>query len=73
MRERSAYRILDNVKTDVKGKGLTNQNCIREEVKNRLKSGNACCNSVQNLLSSSSLSKNVNMQNCNLAGCFVWV
>ena len=37
---------------------ITNQNSIKEEIKNRLKSGNACYYSVQNLLSSSLLSKN---------------
>jgi hypothetical protein len=30
---------------------LTNQNSIHEEIKSRLKSGNACYHSVQNLLS----------------------
>jgi hypothetical protein len=34
------------------GTTVTNQNLIQEEIKRRLKSGNACCNSVQNLLSS---------------------
>ena len=34
------------------GTTLTNQNSIAEEIKNRLRSGNACYNSVQNLLSS---------------------
>jgi len=36
---------------------LTNQNSIQEEIKSRLKSGNGCYHSVQNLLSSSLLSK----------------
>jgi len=36
---------------------LTDQNSIQEEIKSRLKSGNACYHSVQNLLSSSLLSK----------------
>jgi hypothetical protein len=36
---------------------LTDQNCIQEEIKSRLKSGNACYHSVQNLLSSRLLSK----------------
>ena len=40
------------------GTTLTHQNSIQEEIKNRLKSGNACYHSVQNLLSSSLLSKN---------------
>ena len=39
------------------GKTLTNQNSIQEEIKSRSKSGNACYHSVQNLLSSSLLSK----------------
>jgi len=38
---------------------LTNKNCIQEETESRLKSGNACYHSVQNLLSSSLLSKNL--------------
>ena len=37
---------------------LTNQNSIAEEIKSRLRSGNACYHSVQNLLSSRLLSKN---------------
>ena len=38
---------------------LTNQHIIQEEIKSKLKSGTACCLSVQNLLSSSLLSKNL--------------
>jgi len=41
---------------------LTNQNSIQEEIKSRLKSGNACYHSVQNLLSSSLLSKNLKIK-----------
>ena len=41
------------------GTNLTNQNSIQEQIKNRLKSGNACCHSVQNILSSRLLSKNI--------------
>ena len=44
------------------GTTLTNQNSIHEEIKSRLKSGNACYHSVQNLLSSSLLSKNVKIK-----------
>jgi hypothetical protein len=40
------------------GRNLLNQNSIQEEIKSRLNSGNACCHSEQNLLSSSVLSKN---------------
>jgi len=38
---------------------LTNQNSILEEIKSRLKSGNVCYHSVQNVLSSSLLPKNL--------------
>ena len=38
------------------GTTLKNQNSIQEEIKSRLKSGNACCHSVQSLLSSSLMS-----------------
>ena len=41
------------------GTTVTNQNSIQEEIKSRLKSGNACYHSVYNLLSSSLLSKNL--------------
>ena len=43
------------------GTTLTNKNSIQEEIKSRLKSGNACYHSVQNLLSSSLLSNNFNI------------
>ena len=41
---------------------LTNQNSIQEEIKSRLKLGNACYYSVQNLLSSILLSKNLKIK-----------
>ena len=41
---------------------LTNQNSIAEEIKSRLRSGNACCHSVQNLLSFRLLSKNLEIK-----------
>ena len=41
---------------------LTNQNSIVEEIKSRLKSGNACYHSVQNLLSFRLLSKNLKIK-----------
>jgi hypothetical protein len=41
---------------------LTNQISIHKDIKSRLKSGNACYHSVQNLLSSSLLSQNVNIK-----------
>ena len=39
------------------GTTITDQNSIQEEIKSRLKLGNACYHSVQNLLSSRLLSK----------------
>jgi len=44
------------------GTTLTNQNSIPEEIKSRLRSGNACYHSVQNLLSSRLLSKSVKIK-----------
>ena len=44
------------------GTYLTNQNCIAEEIKSRLMSGNACYHPVQNLLSSSLLSKKLKIK-----------
>ena len=44
------------------GTKLTDQNCIQEEIKSRLKSGNACYYLVQNILSSSLLSKNLKIK-----------
>jgi hypothetical protein len=44
------------------GTTLMEQNSIQEEIKSRLKSGNACYHSVQNFLSSSLLSKNIKIK-----------
>ena len=44
------------------GKTLTNKNSIQVEIKSRLKLGNACYNSMQNLLSSSLLSKKLKIK-----------
>jgi len=44
------------------GTTLTNQNCVAEEIKSRVSSGNACYHSVQNLMSSSLLSKNLKIK-----------
>jgi len=41
---------------------LANQNSIQEEINSRRKSGNACYHSVQNRLSSRSLSKNLKIK-----------
>jgi hypothetical protein len=61
------------------GTTLTNQDSIQEEVKSRLKSGNACCYSVQNLLSSRLLSKDLKIRIYRtiilpvvLYGCVTW-
>jgi hypothetical protein len=40
----------------------TDQNCVHDEVKSRLNSGNACYHSVQSLLSSRLLSRNVKVK-----------
>ena len=44
------------------GTTLTNQNSIQEEIKSRLMLRNACYHSLQNLLSSSLLSKNLKIR-----------
>jgi len=44
------------------GTTLTNQNSIAEEIKSKLRSGNACYHSVQNLFSSRLLSKNLKIK-----------
>ena len=44
------------------GTTLTCQNSIPEEIKSRLRLGNACYHSVQNLLSSTLLSKNLKIK-----------
>jgi hypothetical protein len=43
---------------------ITNQYSVKEEIKWRLNSGNACYYSVQNILSSRLLSKNVKIRIC---------
>jgi hypothetical protein len=44
------------------GKTVKDQNLIQEEIKRRLNSGNACYHSVQSLLSSHLLSKNLKLR-----------
>jgi hypothetical protein len=44
------------------GTTITDQNCMQEEIKNRLNLGNACYHSVQSLLSSRLLSRNVKIK-----------
>jgi hypothetical protein len=61
------------------GTTLTDQNCIHEEIKRRLNSGNACYHSVENLLPSRLLSRNVKVKMYKtiiltvvLYGCEIW-
>ena len=88
-RDRNAERI-HSVRTDNStfegvegfkyfGTTLTNQNSIAEEIKSRLRSGNACYHSVQNVLSSRLLSKNLKIKIYSaiilpvvLCGCETW-
>jgi ribosomal protein S2 len=44
------------------GTTLTDQNCMQEEIRRRLNSGNACYHSVQSLLSSRLLSRTVKVK-----------
>jgi hypothetical protein len=61
------------------GTTLTNRHLIQEEIKRRLNSRNACCHSVQQLLSSRLLSRNIKIRIYNtiilpvvLYGCETW-
>jgi hypothetical protein len=61
------------------GTTLTDQNCMHEEIKRRLNSGNACYHSVQSLLSSRLLCRNVKVKMYRtiilpvvLYGCETW-
>jgi UDP-galactopyranose mutase len=51
------------------GTTITNQYSIQEEIKSRLQSGNASCHSIQNLLSSSFLFKNLKINYTELKCC----
>jgi hypothetical protein len=44
------------------GTNLTKQNGIQDEIRSSLQSGNACCHSLQNLLSSSLTPKNIKIK-----------
>jgi hypothetical protein len=55
--------VIENVsKFKYLGMTVTNPNLMREEIKRRFNSGNACYHPVQNLLSSRLLSKNVKVR-----------
>jgi hypothetical protein len=61
------------------GTTLTDQNCMHEEIKSRLNSGNACCRSVHSLPSSRLLCRNVKVKIHKttilpvvLCGCETW-
>ena len=61
------------------GNNLGNQNFVQEEIKSRMKSGNDCYHSVQSLLSSNLLSKNLKVTKYRtiilpfvLCGCETW-
>jgi hypothetical protein len=61
------------------GTTAKNQNCIHEEIKGRLNSGIACYHSVQSLLSSCPVSKNIKIKIHKtvilpivLCGCETW-
>jgi hypothetical protein len=61
------------------GTTLTDQHCMQEEIRGRLNSGNACYHSVQSLLSSRLLSRNVTVKIYKtitfpvvLCGCETW-
>jgi hypothetical protein len=52
----------ENVAQFIYLRTITNENLIQEEIKRRLNSGNGCYHSVQNLLSSCLLSKNIKVR-----------
>jgi hypothetical protein len=69
----------ENVNFRYLGMTVANQNFIQEEIKRRMNSGYACYHSVQNLLCSHLLSKNVKIRTYRtiklpavLYGCETW-
>jgi hypothetical protein len=75
-----ANRSFENmVMSNYLGTTLIDQNCVDEEIKRRLYEGNACYHSVQSLLSSCLLYRNVRVKTYNttilsvvLYGCESW-
>jgi hypothetical protein len=72
------YFLWKRKKVQIFGKNFRDKNSIQEEIKSRLKSGIVCNNSVQNLLSSSVLPKNIKIKTYRtiilpfLYGCVSW-
>ena len=63
MNVRTVYRSFERMEQfRYLGTTLTNQNSIQEEIRSRLQSGNACYHSVQNLLFSRLLSRNLKIK-----------
>jgi len=72
--DHSSIEMVDDFK--YLGTTLTNQNSIQEEIRSRLKSGNACYHLVQTFFAlkfATQKFKDKNTQNYNFACCFVWV
>jgi hypothetical protein len=59
--EMCCSNVADEARFKCLGTSVTNDNFIQEEYKRRLNSGNACCHSVKNLLSSNLQSRNTNI------------
>jgi len=77
-RDNSSFERVEEIK--YLGTDSAEQNSIQEEIKSRLKSGNACYLSMQNLLSSSLLSKIIKIKIERilifpffLCGCGTWL
>jgi len=75
--DNSTFERLEDIK--YLGTNLINQNSFAEEIKSRLRSGSACYHSVQNLLSSRWLTKNLKINIYRniilpvvLYGCQIW-
>jgi hypothetical protein len=56
------HKLINLAKFKYLGTTLTDQDCMQEEIKGRLNSGNACYHSVQSLLSSRLLYRNIKVK-----------